>query len=170
MSRRFQFSLRTVSYGAWLRRVIAWDGLLPIGFVFLPYMVEVLFPNRRSIMEAIAVVLPIVAFFYRVHNGIAQIASNRCSPATQRLQYCVFCVGILPLILIDCVLILSHLMPPGTLFQAHSDRIVWTVLFGIYLAAMIVAMYPGQAEAEDEWESRFNAVQAELEQPPCRGL
>lgn len=163
MSRRFSFW--RINYGTWLRRVLAWDGLLPVGVVLLPYIVQTFFPNRRAIMEVTAVLLPVAAFFLRVGNGRRQIASNQCSKVIRRLQYSAFCLGILPLVLIDCVLILSHLMPPGALFQARSDLIVWMMLAGIYLASMVIAMYPGQTLSDNEWDSSFHVLRAELEQP-----
>lgn len=137
--------LRT-SYLSWFLRTVAWDGLLPVVVIVVPYAVEWLFPNRRGLIEVTGVVLPIAAFFLRIHTGRKQIALNRCSPGVRLFQFCVFCLGIFPLIAIDSLLALSHVMPQGALFQNRTDLIVWTVLIGIYLAAMTVAMYPGPVE------------------------
>ncbi len=108
-------------------------------------------------MKVTAVTLPIAAFFLRVIAGKHHIASNRCSIAVRRFQFCVFCFGILPLALIDCVLILSLVMPKGALFEADTDRLVWAILFAIYLTSMAVAMYPGR-----DAPPRSDSVRAEF--------
>jgi hypothetical protein len=133
-----------VDYGSWALRVIAWDAVLPACIAFLPLGVKLLFPDRRGVMEVTAVVLPIVALLLRFRAGKRHVASNRCPKAIQRFQLCVFCLGILPLALVDCVIILSDLMPKGALFASEEDRMIWAILLSIYLASMIIAMYPGR--------------------------
>jgi len=127
-----------------MRRLIAWDGMLPAGIVIVPAGIEILLPNHRGAIEIAAVILPITAFFLRVRAGKHHIASNRCSVAVRRFQFCVFCFAVFPLVLIDCFLVLSHLMPKGALFQADTDLVVWVILFAVYLTSMAVAMYPGR--------------------------
>ena len=39
---------------------------------------------------------------------------------------------------------LSENMLKGALFASAADRMVWAVFLLIYLAAMVVAMYPGR--------------------------
>jgi hypothetical protein len=53
-----------------------------------------------------AVTPPIAAFLVRVRTGSRHIESNLCTERFQRFQFVVFCVGILPLVLMDCFLIL----------------------------------------------------------------
>jgi hypothetical protein len=147
-------SIGRVHYGAWVLRIITWDAVLRVCVAFLPLAVKLLFPNRRAAMEVTAVILPIVAFLLRFRAGRRQIGSNRSPRAIQRIQFGVFCLGILPLVLIDSFLILSHLMPPGALWQHPGDRMILVLLFSIYLASMVVAMYPGRerrcaAESDD---------------------
>jgi hypothetical protein len=137
-------TVERVNYGSWLRTLIAWDGLLPGCIVILPTAIEILFPNRRGAIEIAALILPITAFFLRVRAGKHHIASNRCSVAFRRFQFCVFCFAIFPLVLIDCFLVLSHVMPKGALFEADTDWLIWVILFAIYLTLMAVAMYPGR--------------------------
>jgi hypothetical protein len=133
-----------VDYGSWALRVIAWDAVLPACIAFLPLGVKLLFPDRRGVMEVTAVILPIVALLLRFRAGKRHVASNRCPKAVQRFQFCVFCLGILPLALVDCVIILSDLMPKGALFATEEDRTIWAILLSIYLGSMIIAMYPGR--------------------------
>ncbi len=137
-------SVGRADYRSWVLRILTWDTVLPACVAFVPVGVGLLFPGRREVMEFTAVILPIVAFFLRFGAGTRHIASNRCPKAIQRFQFCAFCLGILPLVLVDCALILSGLMPRGALFATALDRLVWAVLFSLYLASMIVAMYPGR--------------------------
>jgi hypothetical protein len=133
-----------VDYGSWALRVIAWDAVLAACIAFLPLGVKLLFPDRRGVMEVTAVILPIVAFLLRFRAGKRHVASNHCSKAVRRFQLGVFCLGILPLALVDCVIILSDLMPKGALFASEEDRTIWAILLSIYLGSMIIAMYPGR--------------------------
>lgn len=135
-----------VDYGSWLLKVIGCDGLMPACVVFAPIVVRALFPNSRAAIEIIAVALPIAAFLFRAILGMHHIGSNNCVRAVRRVQLGIFCVGIVILALIDCFLILSHLMPDGALFAEREDRVVWLALISTYLLAMTIAMYPGRAE------------------------
>jgi hypothetical protein len=127
----------------WLLRILTWDGLLPACVVLFPTVIAIVLPNNRGAIEITAVVLPIAGFFLRVSAGRRQIASNRCAARLRHVQLCAFVLGILVLTLIDAVLILSHVMPQGALFADKTDRVVWTILFSVYLASMTIAMYPG---------------------------
>jgi hypothetical protein len=139
-----------VNYRSWLLRILTWDTILPVAVAFVPTAIALFLPDRRGVMEIASVTLPIAAFLLRLHIGKRQIDSNRCSVAVRKFQFCVFFVGILPLVLIDCVIVLSHLMPNGALFATSGDLLVWAVLAAIYLASMTVAMYPGSAGAAND--------------------
>jgi hypothetical protein len=132
-----------VNCGLWLRRLIAWDGTLPGCIVAVPAAIEALFPKHRGVIEVTAVMLPILAFFLRIIAGMRHIASNRCSTAVRRFQVCVFCIGVFPLVLIDCFLILSHVMPKGAGIDEETSRVACAII-AIYLTSMAVAMYPGR--------------------------
>lgn len=136
-----------IDFGFWLRRIVTWDGLLPILMWLAPWAIETVLPNRRGAIEIAAVVLPIVALFLRFHSGIRQIASNRCAKLFRGVQFAVFVIGILPLVLFDCFMMLAHLMPAGGPMAAE-DVFVCTVLLLIYLTAMTIAMYPGRLPPE----------------------
>jgi hypothetical protein len=136
--------VRHLNYGSWLLRVITWDVILPVCIAFAPMVVDLLLPNHRGAIEVTAVLLPIAAFFLRIRAGERHIASNRCSDGVRRFQFCALCLGILPLILIDCFMILSHLMPRGALLTADSDKFALAIVYALYLSSMAVAMYPGR--------------------------
>jgi hypothetical protein len=145
-------SIRHVNYGFWLLRVITWDTILPVVVALVPAAIIFLFPNRRGFVEIISVTLPVGAFLLRVINGKRQITTNRCSEAVRTFQFCVFVFGILPLVLVECFMVLSHLMPDGALFATKTDRMILAVLAAIYLACMVVAMYPGSETTENAEE------------------
>jgi hypothetical protein len=150
-------SIRQVNFGFWLLRVITWDAILPLVVALVPTLIILIFPNRRGFIEITSVMLPVGAFLLRAINGKRQIARNRCSQTVRAFQFCVFVVGILPLVLLDCVMILSHLMPDGAFLATTTDRLVLAVLVAIYLVSMIVAMYPGSATTEEPhaWKDEY---------------
>lgn len=131
-----------VDYASWLFRVIAWDALLPAIVVLVPTAIEWLAPNRRGFIELVSVLLPLSAFFIRYRAGKRRITSNNCSRVVQRFQFVVFCIGILPLALLECFLIL---VTPTKLLAHGGDRKFFAALFGVYLTAMVIAMYPGRS-------------------------
>ncbi|HVA50266.1 MAG TPA: hypothetical protein VNH11_28185 [Pirellulales bacterium] len=159
-----------IDFGFWLRRVVTWDALLPIVIWVAPSVIEVLLPNRRGAMEIAALVLPIAAVFLRFRAGMRHIASNRCSRLVRGVQVAVFMVGMLPLILFDCFMILSHNMPALGPMPAE-DVIVWSILLSIYVTAMVIAMYPGRLVDDNPYCGSLESPRpAELEgrqwQPP----
>ena len=137
-------SLNRANLRRWFWRVIAWDTTLPILIVGLPYAIEAILPKNQTALLIAAVGLPIVAFFMRLNAGQRQIATNNCSRAILPLQWTALFIGIVLLLFLDCMLITTHLMPPGALFANSTDRLILACLIACYLAMMVVAMYPGR--------------------------
>jgi hypothetical protein len=133
----------------WVIRIVKWDGILPAVVWTSPILVQLLFPNVRWAIEIVAVILPIIALLMRFMIGKRHIDSNRCKPLTRRLQLAVLCIGSIVLLLIDSVMILTHVMPKGAAFATTGDVIVWSALYGIYVASMTIAMYPGPAKSSN---------------------
>ena len=136
-----------VDVGSWLLTVATWDSLLPLCVLTVPYLIGILVPNNRGAIEVAATVMPITAFFIRFVVGRRHIASNQCGVIVRRVQLCFLGLGIVVLVLIDAVLILSHVMPKGAAWNNPTDRMVWAVLGSVYLISMTVAMYPGRTTA-----------------------
>jgi hypothetical protein len=134
-----------LSYGGWALRVLAWDAALPLCVALLPMGVELLFPNHRPAIELTAVVLPIAAFPLRAWAGLHHIMHNNSSFRLRILQLCAFCLGILPLALLDSVLILSHLMPVRA-FANGGGRTALVLAAILYVSLMTLSMYPGRTE------------------------
>jgi tetratricopeptide (TPR) repeat protein len=127
----------------WAIRVAAWDSLLPIFVLAAPFLAARLAPNNRDLSELVGVGVPIIACIIRAIVGIRHIQSNGCSADVRKIQYCVFCVALLFLALIDTLLILTDQIrqAPPTL----ADCLVLSVVMSIYLPCIAFAMYPGKA-------------------------
>ncbi len=150
-----------VNHGAWLLKLIAWDGLLPAIVILVPLVARQIAAQRA--VEFLAIALPIAAFLLRLFAGRRHIDSNQCSPLFRRVQFIFFYIAIFVLLMIDSLMILAHEMPPGAMFASAVDFLIWAVLFALYLTCMAVAMYPGRTEhlvesreydpmtASDEW-------------------
>jgi hypothetical protein len=131
-----------VRFGAWFGKVLAWDGLMPLGVLLVPRGLTLVLPPDSRIIDIIAVILPIVAFSLRIHVGRRHIAANYCGTVARGFQYVVFSFGILVLVPIDCLTVLSPVLPGG-LFANPQDAEITVIMFSIYLTSMIIAMYPG---------------------------
>ncbi len=161
--------VRRLDVRSWLFRLFAWDGVLPVCIVLIPSVISFLIPERRGAIEITAVVLPITAFFIRFRAGKRHIESNNCGEPMRVLQLCVFCLGILVLVVVDAFVVLSHVMPGQGGSISKEDLIILGVVISIYLTSMAFAMYPGRrwvreahsAIQSDEWEHDPYRVPAE---------
>ena len=79
-------TLARVNYLLWLWRVINWDTLVLALLVFVPAVVEALFPKPDDALLIVAAVLPPIACFFRLHTGIRLIELNHCSAFVRVLQ------------------------------------------------------------------------------------
>jgi len=143
---RFSDPTRRVNYVAWVLRVVAWDGALPLAMLSLPYLIGLLLAPRGAI-ELTAIITPIAAFFIRLRAGSRHINANHCSSAVKRAQVIVLFCGVFFLVFIDAVIILAHVMPKGALHW--EDFLVLVILGLIYVSAMVFAMYPGREPVGD---------------------
>jgi hypothetical protein len=120
--------------------------VLPLFVASIPFGLLSLVPERRGFVEFASVVLPIVAFLIRLTVGVGHIRSNHCLPFVRRLQVAVLCIGIMPLVLLECMLALAALGPGDPMFGRDTQSVMLTMIT-IYLACMFIAMYPGAAPA-----------------------
>lgn len=138
--------------GAWLLRLLSWDGLLPVGICLAPALITMMLPGHPGTVELAAVFLPIAAFFLRFRAGGRQIGSNHCGAWVRRFQWCALVVGLLMLILFDAFVILSWIMPVVDPDAWKEDLIILGTLVGLYGIAMAVAMYPGRVPVDDPFD------------------
>ena len=125
----------------WLIRFLGWDGLVPAAIWLLPFAVRLLVPKIPLLIEVMAVILPIVAFFLRFKVGVWHISMNRCGRIVRSGQFVALCCAILVLALVDAVIILTNVMPKGAL--TRSDLVFLGYIYVFYLSCMIFALYPG---------------------------
>ena len=130
-------------YRIWFGRVIAYDGLLPLLVWLTPWMAATMLPNRRGIIEILAILLPVLGFSIRYVAGRRLIAANFCSRRIRRFQFAGLCAGLVLLGFIDCVIVLLYVMPRGAL-QQPGDWLVLLILLGMYFLLMAGAMFPGR--------------------------
>ena len=141
---------RRLDVRSWLFRLIAWDGVLPVCIVLIPSLISFAIPGRRGAIEITAVVLPIAAFLIRFRAGKRHIDSNNCGEVLRILQLCVFCVGILALVLFDAFVVLSHVIPHQGGRIRTEDLVFLGVVISIYVTSMAFAMYPGRRWVREE--------------------
>jgi hypothetical protein len=145
---------------SWLVRVFPWDGVLPVCIALAPSVIGLVLPNKRGAIEITAVVLPIAAFLIRFRAGKRHIGSNHCCAAMKIFQLCIFCLGILALVLVDAFVVLLHVIPWHAGAMTADDLLVLAIPVSIYLALMALAMYPGRrlvsvgnsCEQPEDWE------------------
>lgn len=125
----------------WVVRLFGYDGLLPAIVFALPGLLVVVF-GPGVVMELTAVVLPIVAFFYRAAVGLQQIESNSCRTGFRRMQKAALLFALLILLLVDAFVILLWVMPPVAL--SPDDYLFAIGLYLVYLSLMAIASFPGQ--------------------------
>lgn len=132
----------------WISRVFRWDGLLPVAILLIPLALRLLFPNQRWAIELASILLPVCGFVIRFVVGCHFIGTNHCGDTFRALQSICLVIGLGKMALLDCVIILSILMPQGALMMNARDIAISVGLYGLYLLLMIVAMYPGRAPVQ----------------------
>ncbi len=133
-----------IDYWSWFRRILFWDTFLPAVVAMVPIAIETFFPRRDALELVASAMIPAAAFALRVRSGLRHIRSNHCSQSTRFAQKPLFIIGLFPLFLIECATI------QGIPVQTKGDVALIAILIAIYLATMILAMYPGRSPVE-EW-------------------
>lgn len=128
----------------WLIRLFGYDGLVPALVIAIPALISWVF-GRGVVIEVIAVILPIVAFFWRSAIGLHQIEGNTCPNGVRISQKVALCLALLTLALVDAFLILAWGLPANAL--AMDDYLVTLAIYGVYLCLMAFASFPGLAVA-----------------------
>lgn len=124
----------------WIIQLFTYDGVLPAVVLLLPGVASLAF-GAGVVIELIAVVLPIVAFFVRSAVGLRNIEENVSGALLGALQKAALFVGLLLLVLVDAFMILTWRMPANAL--AWGDYVFTAILYGCYLFLMAIATFPG---------------------------
>lgn len=128
----------------WVLRILGWDAILPGVIWVLPLLIRVGAPQIPQMVEIVAVLLPIIAFFVRFRAGRWHISTNGCGRRFRFIQFVALCFGIFVLVIVDAVIILTHNMPKGAL--GPTDIKILAGVYSFNLACMILALYPGVCE------------------------
>ncbi|MBM3956080.1 MAG: hypothetical protein FJ309_15970 [Planctomycetes bacterium] len=132
----------------WLRRLLVWDGMLPLAVWGVPRAAQWLLPRERWPIEVFGVALPIVAFMARFLAGLAVVRRQRHRAVFRAVKVVILFFGLLFLMIIDVAMILKLVMPKGA-FEQPGDLVGFAVLYGLYVAAMAVATWPGTRPGPD---------------------
>jgi hypothetical protein len=127
----------------WLGRLVMWDGILPLAVWAVPRAVQWLLPGERWPIEVLGVALPILAFLARFFAGLAVVRRQQPSAVFHAVKVVILFFGLCFLLIIDVVMILKLAMPKGA-FEQPGDLIGFAVLYGLYVATMALATWPGK--------------------------
>lgn len=126
----------------WLRRLVMWDGILPLAVWATPRAAQWLLPGERWPIEVLGVTLPILAFIARFFAGMAVVRRQQPSAVFHAVKVVILFFGLCFLLIIDVAMILKLAMPKGA-FEQPGDLIGFTLLYGLYVAMMALATWPG---------------------------
>jgi len=122
-------------YTDWILSTLCWDGALPIAVVSLPNRIMLAWPGRPGLVQVIALLIPITAFFVRGAHGFKR---NRAGQF-RLWQTAMFVIGILLLALWETTFILFTGMPN---IAQHSDWYILWALYSAYVISMAIAFFP----------------------------
>ncbi len=129
----------------WLITLLGYDGLLPLVVILVPALIATCL-GKGAVVEITAVLLPVVAYLWRLKRGVRHISTNSCHAAFRVVQYATLCLALMFLALVESVMMLSWTLPAQAFKQ--NDYIILAVLYAIYFALMALAMFPGIEKAK----------------------
>ena len=97
----------------WLRRLVMWDGILPLAVWATPRAAQWLLPGERWPIEVLGVTLPIVAFIARFFAGMAVVRRQQPRAVFHAVKVVILFFGLCFLLIIDVTMILKLVMPKG---------------------------------------------------------
>lgn len=140
----FEVEQQAVPFGQWLWLIFAWDGILPFIVVGLPMLVRWAWPAAHGLKEFVCIVLPIVAFFFRLAIGLIHISRNRCGPWMRQSQRVVLFFAVFFFVVFDIMLIESQDIAMRRIRMQPSEQMVIAAVYLAYLMIMAFALYPGK--------------------------
>lgn len=129
-----------IDFGRWLGLLLTWDGLFPVGLIFVPEFLRWMWPGNLPARDMAVVLLVIAALFIRLGVGLEHISSNFCSPGMRRIQKGLLILMVLFLVMMDSLLMII----PFQRGMTAGDVIFLSVVASIYLSGMAVVLYPGR--------------------------
>ena len=125
----------------WLLTLFGYDGILPALVIFLPACLFWI-GLPLGFIEATAILLPVIAFLFRMLRGLQTVDTNQCPSWFRSIQKIALFLGLFPLAVVDAFAILTWRMPKGAL--GANDYIVAVAIYACYLLLMAVVTYPGK--------------------------
>lgn len=126
----------------WLRRLVMWDGILPLAVWATPRAAQWLLPGEIWPIEVLGVTLPILAFLARFFAGMAVVRRQQPRAVFHAVKVVILFFGLCFLLIIDVAMILKLAMPKGAV-EGEGDLIGCAVFYGLYVAMMALATWPG---------------------------
>jgi hypothetical protein len=152
-----------VDYVLWLRRIVSRDALLPAIIAVTPIAIQWAFPKNDALSVAAAVILPVAAFFIRIHSGGRLIETNYCSDTVRSVQGVLLVLGLLPLLALDALVMA---VPAAALLA--EDWQALAILFAISFAVTAIALYPGIEQILDAPRNRAVRSSTQVERQRYR--
>ena len=133
-------------------RMLAWDGLLPLVVLVVPYLVRLVLPQFPDAIVVAAIVVSIVAFFLRVYIGCCYICANQCGKWLRRFQLLTLNLGVFTLMFVETlVMVLQDL--PGNANVGIGLLIVLAPFYAFYIACMLITLYSGEIDSSSSRSS-----------------
>lgn len=142
----------SVPVSTWAIRTVGWDWLLPLVVLFIPRILQRVFPGNRGILEIAVIVLPISALMLRGALGWRAISRNACGGGWRACQRIALGAALFILFVFDAFVVLSHLAEPDAFFATTADYVALLVGAVLYLSLMAFAMFPGRVVQVDEFD------------------
>lgn len=132
-----------VIFSKWIKRLITWDGILPMVTLLVPTLLGVLIPSSSDLMTILAVFIAIVSFFVRLGFGLKHLGENRVPCVVQGIQFIFFCVGLLLLTAMDALFMAIQGVSSNQMLLLGEDVAMIGIIYIIYFLCMVIAMFPG---------------------------
>jgi hypothetical protein len=98
--------------------------------------------EAEKVAMASSVLIPIAAFLLRWGIGRGHILKNHCGPFFRQVQTCCFYVGLISILLGECIALCIHAFDDDD--AALAAIVAMTPFYLLYLLLMTLAMYPGR--------------------------
>jgi hypothetical protein len=140
-----------INYSAWMWRVVACDGALPLAVWGVPYVLPLLAPGEERKVSLAIILTAIGALLVRWYLGAPHIRKNHCRPGFQRIQFGCLVGALVVMVNTDALLMTIHDIGGPPRFEEVA--LLLAVPYAIYLTLMAVAMYPGREPIAAEGEA-----------------
>ena len=122
-------------YAQWVKRMVTWDGILPVVVVGIVPLLKVAFPRNHEVASLFTVAVPILAFFVRLAIGSSYFETH----PHRGWQGVVFFLAIFYLVMFDALMIAMRLDGNLSVIDYWCGFLFF---YTPYLAMMALAFFP----------------------------